>query len=69
MIKRHTTYRVHCLGCRFSRDFGAARIMAELATDKHARKYEHAVELLETTRVYLIEPKKIQIPLGDDPPF
>lgn len=63
------TYQVRCHNCRYSRDFGAARITAAIATDKHARRYEHVVELLKTDRVYLIEPKKVQIPLTDEPPF
>lgn len=44
------TWNVRCYTCAYARGFGAAKINADLAADKHGRRYpHHLVATLNTT--------------------
>lgn len=36
---KYAVYRVRCVSCTYSRQFGAGRLKAQLAADKHARAH------------------------------
>jgi len=62
-------FRIECQDCTVSRDYGAARLNAELAADKHSRQ-AHTVKIISTLNgvvkvEHVIEPDKILIPLVD----
>jgi hypothetical protein len=56
--------------CRYGRNFGAAKISAEVAIGAHGRAYpDHCVDLLETKVIKRYQ--NTQAPLPDDgvPPY
>lgn len=49
-MSREFRFKVKCLKCRYARDFGYARITAEVNGAKHVRRFpHHEVELIAET--------------------
>lgn len=65
-------YVVKCGGCAYTRSFGAGKLSAHYAADKHARKYPlHTVAVkLGKQTVAIVRPRTVMVELPfDTPPF
>lgn len=66
------TYGYKCRTCPAARDFGAAKLRAEIEAGKHARKMDwHEVELVASVvyHVFSARDNMTQLPESEEPPF
>ena len=66
------TYWVRCKGCTHAKDYGAARLRAELEAGKHARKHgSHQVQVQEVRVLHTFTglDNMQALPDVDSPPY
>lgn len=74
IVSREAEFRIVCKGCVLRRSFGAARLEANFAADRHLRKYPtHTLHVLQGNKILTVRAPKIflqELPFDDTaPPF
>lgn len=72
MTAHAVSYGFRCRNCPRARQYGAAKLRAEIEAGKHARKYEwHEVEITKTEVLHVFRGRDNQLLLESDelPPF
>lgn len=71
IAKKGARYFVKCTNCPHAKDYGAAKLRAEIEAGKHARRYDwHIVEIWEIFVVHRFSARDNAATLYDEePPF